>query len=185
MMNFSFLNIPVVIQPSFWLFLCFFCYNPGSSLTQMAILALVFGFSLLFHEYGHALAAKKMGQSPDITLESVGGYVSYQSRGLSEKQQFIVTFCGPLFTALLIAASYYLLYDDLFSSWAIRYFLYCTMKLNTYWLIVNLAPLSPLDGGKMAEFFLKKIFREERGRYLSLLLGNIVAVAGVAYFVFA
>jgi hypothetical protein len=58
------------------------------------------------------------------------------------------------------------------------------MHLNIYWLIVNLAPLMPLDGGKIAEYLIQKIVKGDRGRQFSLILGNITALLGGAYFLF-
>lgn len=183
-MNFRFLNIPINIQPTFWLFLLFFCYGPQRSPLQMLILALVLIVSLLFHEYGHALAAKKFERVPQITLEGFGGYASYDGRELPEKHHFLIILCGPLFTALLIGASYYLLEARVSEIGILNYFLYAMMKLNIYWLIVNLAPLSPLDGGKIAEYLLQKWVGSEKGYRWSLILGNITAITGAVYFLF-
>jgi stage IV sporulation protein FB len=183
-MNFTFLNIPVFIQPTFWLFLLIFCFNPQATISQMSLLACVCGLSLLFHEYGHALAAKKLGRDPKITLEDFGGYASYSGYGLTDTHHFVITLCGPLFTGLLIALSYYLLHIRFFTLYEINYFLYCMKELNTYWLIVNLAPLHPLDGGKLTEYLLKKICKEELGHQISLVLGNVVAILGLVYFIF-
>jgi Zn-dependent protease len=180
-MVFRFLNIPVFIRPTYWLFLLFFCYDPERAFWKMAALGFVFFFSLLFHEYGHALAAQKFGRSPEITLEAFGGYASYDSRGLSESRHFIITLCGPLFTGLLIAISHYLFKSQIFESYGMNYVLYYTRELNIYWLIVNMAPLSPLDGGKISEYLLGKWFGAKGHRY-SLLLGNLTAVAGALYF---
>ncbi len=180
-MQFRFLDIPVTIQPAFWLFLLFFCFGFGN-LPQMFSLAVILGFSLLFHEYGHALAARKFGRSSEITLEAFGGYASYPGEGLSEGKQFIITLCGPLFTALLIALSYYCLKNQVFAQayWP-NYICYFTMKLNTYWLIVNLAPLQPLDGGKMLRSAMVKYWGG-KGDLAALHVGNVVAVIGAIYF---
>jgi Zn-dependent protease len=181
-MGFRFLNIPVMIQPTFWIFLVVFCFLPQGSLNQMMILGLVLCFSLLFHEYGHALAAQKFGRNPTITLEGIGGYASYDGRDLKEIHHFVITLCGPIFTGMLILISKYLLVNHVFNIYAVNYFLHCTMHLNIYWLIVNLAPLLPLDGGKIAEYLIRKIVKEDRARQFSLILGNITALIGGAYF---
>lgn len=181
-MQFKFLNIPVTIERTFCLFLFFFCYQSGLEMTEISILALVMFFSLLFHEYGHALAAKKFGQHPEITLEAFGGYAAYDGRRISEKHHFIITLCGPLFTALLIGVSFLLLKNHEAYSYPFKFFLHYTQKLNTYWLIVNLAPLYPMDGGKLVGYFFKRWLGNEKGHLLSLMLGNIVAVAGATYF---
>ncbi len=183
-MSFKFLNIPVHIQPTFWLLLVFFCFDPNLHPLKMVILGSVLFFSLLFHEYGHALAAKRIGRDPEITLEGLGGYASYDGRGLDEKYHFIITLCGPVFTALLIAISFSLLQSRVATNIYFYYFLLYTMKLNIYWLIVNLAPLNPLDGGKIMEYLFKKWIGIESGHKFSLILGNITAVVASIYFLF-
>ena len=56
------------------------------------------------------------------------------------------------------------------------------MKLNIYWLIINLSPLKPLDGGQIAEYLLIKWFGSEKGSWITLMLGNCVALTGLLYF---
>ncbi|MDP1609050.1 MAG: M50 family metallopeptidase [Chlamydiales bacterium] len=146
------------------------------------LLGVVLSLSLLIHEYGHALAAIKCGREPQIILEAFGGYVSYPNRGLHEKYRFFITLCGPLFTALLIGVSYYFFKSHVFTSYWVNCFFYYMMKLNTYLLIVNLAPLPPLDGGQMAGYVLRRFFGEERGAFFGFLLGMVAALVGAVYF---
>jgi Zn-dependent protease len=183
-MNFKLLNIIVSIQPSFGIFLLFFCFNPNLHPWQMLLLGFVLIFSLLFHEYGHALAAQKMGRPPTIVLEGFGGYTSYDGRGLSDKHHFLITLCGPLFTALIIGISYFCMKNQVFHALPLRYCLSYMMHLNIYWLIVNLAPIHPLDGGKITEYLLNKLLSKDKGRYVSLILGNVTGALGAAYFLY-
>lgn len=146
------------------------------------LLGVVLSLSLLIHEYGHALAAIKCGRDPQIILEAFGGYVSYSNHGLHEKYRFFITLSGPLFTALLVAVSYYVFKSHVFTPYWVNCFFYYMMKLNTYLLIVNLAPLPPLDGGQMAGYVLRRFFGEERGAFLSFLVGMVAALVGAVYF---
>ena len=120
-------------------------------------------------------------EPPEIP-SAFDGYTTYQSAGLNEKKQFIITFCGPFFTALLIVGAHYFLKSHIFAEYWIRYFLFCLMKLNIYWLIVNLAPLKPLDGGCMMEYLFTKWFGVEKGFLYTLHLGNVTALVGLSYF---
>lgn len=156
-MQFQLFNIPITIRLSFWPFLLF-CSLDANPI-YMALLAVIFAGSLLIHELGHGLAALKWGASPAITLEAFGGYTSF-SRSIDEKKHFLITLAGPLFTAFLIALAYYLLKSRLFESYWPNVFCYMLMRLNIYWLLINLAPLRPLDGGKMAAYFFQKIWRK-------------------------
>lgn len=180
-MRFSLFNIPVTVQPTFWLFILFTSMNSSTNPKWMLLIAAIFGGSLLIHELGHAFAARKFGRNPEITIEAFGGYTSYSGLDLEEGKSFAITLAGPLFTALLIGIPYYLLNTELFSSYWPKVFCHVLMRLNIYWLCINLAPLQPLDGGKLVNFLLRKYFGE-RGEVLSLHLGTITAILGVLYF---
>lgn len=182
-MQFRLFNIPITVRSSFWIFLLLYCFDASSDPGRMILIALIMGGSLLIHELGHAFAARKFGKNPEITIEAFGGYTSYSGFGLDEKKEFAITLAGPLFTALLIVFPYYFLKNHFFASFWPNYFSYVLMKLNFYWLLVNLAPLQPLDGGKMVGYFLRRYFGE-RGDSLSIYLGNAAALAGIAYFLF-
>jgi stage IV sporulation protein FB len=180
MVRFRFLQIDVLIEPAYWLVLLLFCFQPSHSLVHLLLAAIGFCFSLLFHEYGHGLAALKLGYSPRIVLGPFGGCTTYPSYGLSGKQQFFITASGPLFTAFLATICYAVIRAHaLDREWL--YFFYWMMKINIYWLIVNLAPLLPLDGGHLAKYLLVK-WRGNQGLRWSFALSNITAVAGVTFF---
>ncbi len=181
-MNFIFLKIPVTFHPSFWLFLLLIAFQSGYPSLEILIILGIISFSLLFHEYGHALTALYFGQNPEIHLVAFGGYASYKSYGLSEKQQFLITLNGPVFTGLLISLSYFLLKSHLFSGYYINYSLYYVMKLNMFWLVVNLIPLYPFDGGQLLRSLLIAKLGDENGLKISLIIGNICAILGSTYF---
>jgi stage IV sporulation protein FB len=180
-MNFRFLNIPVQIHPTYWLFLFFFtdiCRDPS---IEGIILGIVFSLSLLVHEYGHALTARWFGATPTITLGAFGGFAQYSNRGITSAQDFIITLNGPLADCILAILSYGLLKLDLFYDHPyIEYFLYITMRLNILWCLLNLIPASPLDGGHLVRYFLDKKFGEESHK-LSILIGLICIILVVPY----
>lgn len=170
-MHFVLFNIPVLIHPTFWIFLIFFSdilYHPS---IETLIIASVMFFSLLVHEFGHALTAVYFGKRPTITLEGFGGNASYKSGGITAKQQFLITLNGPLLESMLILISYGLLKSGIFAShYYIIYTLYITMYLNIYWCLINLIPVDPLDGGKLLRYFLVKKFGD-RGYKISTIIG--------------
>ena len=137
-------------------------------------------FSLLVHEYGHALTAAFFGARPVITLEAFGGNAAYNASGMTDKERFFITLGGPLLESVLIALSYYLLKANIFDSYYTRYFLYVTFELNILWVALNLIPIAPLDGGHLAQYFLKKWFGD-KGYFFSILLGICSAVLIAPY----
>ena len=182
-MHFRFLNIPVYIHPIFWVFIVLFTRIYENPNLESLILGAVVVFSLLVHEYGHALTAAYFGASPQINLEAFGGNAQYDGYGITNKQKFIITLNGPLLESSLIALSYFFLKSDMFAhSYYIQYFLITMMKLNIYWCLLNLIPVAPLDGGQMLGYLLQRKFGE-RGYKASLIIG-LSAVAVVSPYLF-
>jgi stage IV sporulation protein FB len=179
-MNFRFLQIPVHIHPTFWIFLLFFTNLYRDFSIYSCILGLVLIMSLLVHEYGHALTALYFGARPSITLEAFGGRAQYNAFGLTPKQQFFITLNGPLLESLLIVVSYGLLQCEIFDNAYMRYFLYATMRLNILWCLLNLIPLSPLDGGYLCRYLLEIKFGH-RGQKASVFIGVLCACIAVPY----
>lgn len=177
-MGFTFLNIPVVICPTFWVFLVFFTGIIQDPSIESILIGGVMFFSLLVHEYGHGLTAVYYGKKPTITLEAFGGRASYSAYGVSKKQEFIITLNGPLLESMLIILSYGILRSGMFAShYYIQYILYITMYLNIWWCLLNLIPIEPLDGGHLLRYFLEKRFGEN-GYKISLIIG--IASASIA-----
>lgn len=182
-MNFRFLNIPVQIHPSFWIFLLFFTNIYRNFSIESIILGGVLIFSLLVHEYGHALTAAHFGASPIITLEAFGGNAQYNSSGISPKQRFFITLNGPLFECLLIVLPYFLLESGNIENYYVRYTLYVTMRLNILWVILNLLPIAPLDGGHLLRYLLEKKLGQ-KGTRVSHMIGLACAVVAAPYLFF-
>ncbi len=180
-MNFRFLNIPVQIHPTFWIFLLFFTRFYQDPSIESVIVGMVLIISLLVHEYGHALTAVYFGASPTITLEAFGGKAHYNARGITPKQEFLITLNGPLLESLLIVLPYFWLKMDFFAGHPyIQYFLYVTMRLNIVWCLLNLIPLAPLDGGHLVRYMLEKKFGEN-GHKLSIITGLICVILVAPY----
>lgn len=163
------------IHTSFWLFLIFFCELYREPSIEKLIMGGVLIFSLLVHEYGHALTALFFGARPNIVLEAFGGYAQYNSYGMTPKHQFFITLNGPLFESLLIVLPYYLLKMGTFEHLPyVNYGLYVMMRLNIMWCLLNLIPIAPLDGGYLIRFLLERKFGA-KGVRASIIIGLISA----------
>lgn len=182
-MNFRFLNIPIRIEPTFWLFLLFFSGFYREPSIESVIGAIVMIISLLIHEYGHALTAVYFGANPTVTLEAFGGNAQYNSHGISKFQQFIITLNGPLVESLLIFIPYYLLKSEVFAShYYTQVILYITMRVNILWCLLNLIPIEPLDGGHLLRYLIEEKFGAQ-GYKISLIIG-LISVALIAPYLF-
>lgn len=108
--------------------------------------AVGFVLLLLVHELGHVIAAKRIGLpvSAPLFIPFVGALISMKKQPLDAKTEAYVAFGGPILgtlgaTAVFIAA-YYMDSPLLYSLAYIGFF------LN----LINLLPIHPLDGGRIA-----------------------------------
>jgi Zn-dependent protease/CBS domain-containing protein len=127
--------------------------NPGLSSTTYLVMALAAAFlffaSLLLHELGHALQARREGMVIEgITLWLFGGVASFRSMFRSAGAEFRIAIAGPavslvlgvLFVAFAWATDVSGEVDGV-AAW-LGY-------INLTLLLFNLLPALPLDGGRV------------------------------------
>jgi Zn-dependent protease/predicted transcriptional regulator len=127
--------------------------NPGLATgTYVAMgvaAALLFFASLLLHELGHALRARRDGVEIDgITLWLLGGVARFRGRFPSAGAEFRIAVAGPLVSAGL-AASFITLAALTHLNPAIDGVLAWLGYINLLLLVFNLLPALPLDGGRI------------------------------------
>jgi Zn-dependent protease len=116
----------------------------------MAVIAsLLFFSSLLLHELGHALQARREGMQIDgITLWLLGGVAKFRGVFPGAGAEFRIAIAGPLVSLLLGAAfvGAALVYSG---SDPVDTVLAWIGEINILLLIFNLLPALPLDGGRV------------------------------------
>lgn len=174
-------RIPVVIHPFFWVFAGLIGWLNSGTLVGMLIWIGIIFFSVLFHEFGHALTALCFKQKTNIQLIALGGVTSFDGPKLKFWQQFFITLNGPLFGfALFLLATGILQLD--WSNWPVfSTILKWTQLANLFWTIVNLLPVMPLDGGQLLRILLEAIFGIN-GYKAALLIGAVISVFISLYF---
>ena len=99
MVRFSIFGIPVQIQPFFWVTLVLIGgaldANSPAAILRIAIFVLAGFISILVHELGHALTARKFGARSEIVLQAFGGYAAYSGVRLTRPQSFRRHRSGP------------------------------------------------------------------------------------------
>lgn len=166
-------RIPVAIHPIFWLFAALIGYlNSGTFIGTLVWVGIIF-FSVLFHEFGHALTALLFKQEAKIQLIALGGVTSYEGPKMRFWQQFIVVFNGPFAGFLLFLLATFLLHTVSFSPFMQGVFK-ITQIANLFWTVVNLLPVIPLDGGQLLRIVLEASFGV-KGFKVSLLIGAILS----------
>ena len=148
MIRFSVFGIPVQVHAFFWISLAVI----GGALDARepdAVLKiglfLIAGFiSVLIHELGHALTARKFGARTEIVLEAFGGYAAYSGVRLSRTQSFLVTAAGPAIQIVLGLLVRSIIPQLPEISDFMMYFLKTLVWISLVWAILNLLPVLPL-----------------------------------------
>ena len=154
------------------------------------VAALLFFVSLLLHEFGHALKARRERMEIDgITLWLFGGVAKFKGMFPSAGAEFRIAVAGPL-VSLVIGVGFVLLAAftglpepvDGVAAW-LGY-------INIVLLVFNLLPALPLDGGRVLRSLLWALrgdfgFATRVAAVVGRGFGFVFIAGGIALFVFA
>lgn len=119
----------------------------GTPFLWGCLFALGLFFSIVVHEFAHALVAQSMGVRVEgITLMMLGGISEMERFPETRYAEFKISIVGPL-TSFGIAALFYLIQTHSGSP-GIQFYSYWLSRLNLVLGIFNLLPAFPLDGGR-------------------------------------
>jgi Zn-dependent protease len=162
----------------------------GAYVAMALVAALLFFTSLLLHEYGHALQARRDGMEIEgITLWLFGGVAKFKGMFPSAGAEFRIAVAGPLVS--LVLGIVFLGVPMLLGLPAtVDGVLFWLGSINVALLVFNLLPALPLDGGRI----LRSVLWYARGEFASATrlaagigrgFGYLFVAAGVALLVFA
>lgn len=160
MLHFHFFGIPVAVQPFFWITLAILGSGRLSSgdtraaLLYMALFMIAGFISILVHELGHALTARKFGARCHIVLEAFGGYAAYTGVSMNRRQSFLITAAGPLFQITFGGLVFAIATQLPPLEAPAAYFIDRLILISWFWALFNLLPILPLDGGRLLEALL-------------------------------
>ena len=161
--------------------------------------------SILVHEFGHALTGRRLaGGQPNIVLWAFGGLAYNRGARFTRWQDFWMTLMGPgagflLFIAIvallaiffgpgdaasLVTRSLFGMGSGLTESTATFFetrrplflMIYAFLWINFWWGLVNLLPVLPLDGGRIAEIFVRP---QSRVHTIAIVAAASMAIFGL------
>jgi Zn-dependent protease/CBS domain-containing protein len=163
----------------------------GGTYFAMAVVAAVLFFvSILLHELGHAVQARREGMEIDgITLWLFGGVAAFRGMFPSAGAEFRIAIAGPLVT-LVLGGAFVALGVALALAESIDGVLAWLGYVNFMLLVFNLLPALPLDGGRV----LRSALWQARGDFgwatriaagVGRGFGYLFIAGGIALFIFA
>lgn len=179
-LRFRLAGIPVRVEPVFFLIM-FLIGGIGRPL-HITLWFVVLGFvSILFHELAHAAAFRLFGRSPSIVMHAFGGATSAPGAQLSRARDVFVSAVGPLSQIIVLGLpALALRYPIARSLESVTWLIVLTDMawVNLAWGILNLMPVLPLDGGRIAAGLLGG---SRFGMRITHAIGIAVSGAGVVW----
>jgi Zn-dependent protease len=156
--------------------------NPGLSDTAYLVMALVaallFFGSLLLHELGHAIQARREGMVIEgITLWLFGGVASFRSMFRSAGAEFRIAIAGP-FVSLVLGLLFIAAAAATDVSGEVDGVAAWLGYINLTLLVFNLLPALPLDGGRVLRSALWAARKDFR--WATAVAANVGRAFGVA-----
>lgn len=203
------LNIPIKLH---WTFILLFpvgyylLEQPGvgtENLVYFSILFALISVCVIFHEYGHALAAKYYGiKTDDIILSPLFGVARIQKLPDTPLGEFVVAFAGPLVNILIgillfmylqisqpdfLSTLGYEIYQSIIAEGKrvvqlpsdfskVNIALAILIFVNLGLVIFNLIPAFPMDGGRMFRAVLNLFMNKLSATKWATFIGKIIAV---------
>ena len=125
--------------------------STGASWLLGIVAALLFFFSILMHEFAHAIVAKKRNVDiSEIILFIFGGLAKMKKEPERARDEFVIAGAGPLcsfFLGIIFLVAAFVL--EPMVSIGVYSVLWYIGYLNILLVIFNMVPGFPLDGGRM------------------------------------
>lgn len=183
-------GIPVHIHWTFWLLLAFYVLpvlatsGTVAAISATFFMAGVFG-SVLAHEFGHALAARKYGiRTVDITLLPIGGMARLEKLPKQPLHELWIALAGPAVNLAIIAVLLPLVLLGVnFGAGAPALESMGTnlvtqlMFANGVLFAFNLLPAFPMDGGRVLRSLLALRTTHLRATQIAARVGRWMALA--------
>jgi Zn-dependent protease len=179
--RFRVFGFPVHVDLTFVLFVGFLGFAQGLAFDELVVWVLLALVSVLLHELGHAVLARRTGASPAITLMAMGGVTTYSPpRQLSRLESLAISLSGPA-VGLVLGGALLLFRPDEDPPGLLGFALRAGIFTTLGWSLFNLLPIVPLDGGQALRELLpgEPLTRARRASVVSIVLAIALAVVAV------
>ena len=175
-LRFELLGFPVRIHPGFWVLSLLLGRSESPRLLVAWVVAVL--FSILVHELGHAFVQRAFGGRPKIVLYAFGGYAAAEGVDRAWWKNVVVSLAGPCagFALFGVVFAIALRFGAPPNEQA-RKLVESLLTINLLWSVFNLAPIWPLDGGRVSREVLTRFLRPSTGIVASLWLS--IACSGL------
>jgi Zn-dependent protease/CBS domain-containing protein len=182
-------GIPIYVHGTFLLLIGFLLLRDLGSGTSLAVALASVGFVLaifgtvVLHELGHALAARRYGiRTKDITLLPIGGLARLERMPDVPRQELWVALAGPAVNLALAAGT--IVVAVVFRAGAATPTLDASgggvlgrfVAINLWLALFNLIPAFPMDGGRALRAILAERFEYTRATEIAATLGQGLAL---------
>jgi len=171
---FKILGVDILLNITWFLLFAIFFTWSGTTLrlflSELSMVLVLFG-TVLLHEFGHVLAARRFGVSTNRIVLNVLGGVAFlnteEEKKLTPKQHMWVYFSGPLVNIILGLISFILLITYIIMSTSPvetdipLHLIAISVLVNIIMVVFNLLPIFPMDGGGILRNLLKH-FKSEK-----------------------
>lgn len=182
-------GIPLEIGFSFFVVVLLLGFRPGllvaerraEALAELGIWTAIVLFSVIAHELGHALTARRFGAEVSMRLYALGGLTSWSGdrRLFTPGRRVVIAAAGSLVGLVMGGVVYGLVLAGIWqpTGGLARYATQIFIFVNVIWGLINWLPVRPLDGGHMLAGTLEAI-SPRRGPVAADVIFLVTAVAG-------
>jgi Zn-dependent protease len=185
-------GIQLAVHASFVLLLAYWGYQgwlEGGVLGMAWSVGLIvlFFVCVILHELGHSLTAKRYGINvPRIMLLPIGGMAEMDRIPRKPSQELLITVAGPAVNFLLVALLLPLVWRDFFHSESVAAYspagvIVQLVYANFIMGVFNLAPVFPMDGGRIFRALLAMKLPYLRATWWAVMLGRVLAIGLIAW----
>lgn len=153
--------------------------NPAWAAAVAVALAVLLGISVLVHEIGHCVVARRFGiQVPEIRLYLIGGLSELERPPATPREEAWIAAAGPLSSALLGVACWGVA-TAAQPNTLLWLFAWEMALANGVIAVFNVLPALPLDGGRILRAGVWRLFRRSRPGTLAGVVGGLLLAAAL------